>query len=97
MDEPMQERAVDEAMLDGNAVAGTLATIFGVDVTSVPGRCAHCGSMSQIGSLRAYIRAPGAVLRCGVCGQVVLRVVETVDATYMDARGAAFLRFERRG
>jgi hypothetical protein len=97
MDEPIPEPAVDEAMLDGNAVAGTLATIFGADVTNVPGRCAHCGSMSRIGTLRAYTRAPGAVLRCGVCGQVVLRVVETVEATYVDARGAAFLRFDRRG
>jgi len=26
---------------------------------------------------------------------VVLRVVETTDATYVDLRGAAYLRFER--
>jgi len=30
------------------------------------------------------------------CYGVVLRIVETAKATYLDARGAAYLRFERR-
>jgi Family of unknown function (DUF6510) len=101
MEEPMTgqeptEEPEPNPMLDGNALGGMLATIFGADVTTVPGRCAHCGSVSQIGVLRAYVRAPGAVLRCPVCVQVVLRVVETADATYLDARGAAYLRFTRQ-
>lgn len=89
------EEEASDAVLDGNALAGALASVFGVDATSVPGRCAHCGTVSMVGALRAYTRAPGAVLRCPVCGQVVLRLVQTDGALYLDARGAAFLRFDR--
>ncbi|HLY35959.1 MAG TPA: DUF6510 family protein [Candidatus Limnocylindria bacterium] len=92
-DEPADQ--VAEAVLDGNALAGALASVLGVEATSIPGRCAHCGTVSMVGALRAYTRAPGAVLRCPACGQVVLRLVETDSAVYLDARGAAFLRFDR--
>ena len=90
-DDPAAER-----VLDGNALAGRLAAIFGVDVTAVPGRCAHCSAVNPIGRLSAFVDAPGAVLRCPVCLNVVLRLVETEDAILIDARGAAYLRFERR-
>jgi hypothetical protein len=86
----------DAAVLDGNALAGPLAALFGADVTAVPGRCAHCGHVSMVGALRAYTRAPGAVLRCPHCDGIVMRIVETAEATYLDVRGAAYLRFERR-
>jgi phage FluMu protein Com len=87
----------DETPLDGNAAAGPLMAAFGSEMTMIPGRCAHCGAVSRIAELRAYVRAPGTVLRCPVCDRVVLRVVETPDATYVDARGATYLRFEPRG
>ena len=50
----------------------------------------------MVADLRAWTRAPGAVLRCPVCAGVVLRIVETDDAILVDARGASYLRFERR-
>jgi hypothetical protein len=87
--------AVDRE-LDGNALAGVLEPLFGGDVTAVPGRCAHCGTVSLLGAMRAYMGGPGAVLRCTACDGVVVRIVQTAEATYVDARGAAFLRFERR-
>ena len=90
-DDPALERE-----LDGNAVAGTLELLFGTDMTAIPGRCAHCGTVNMVGAMRVYTRAPGAVLRCPACDEVVLRVVETADATYIDATGVAYLRFERR-
>lgn len=93
-DQGQDERA--EGVLDGNATAGALSMAFGAEMTGVPGRCAHCGAVHVIGELRAYVRAPGVVLRCPVCDGIILRVVETADATYVDARGAAYLRFERR-
>jgi len=86
--------AVPEDVLDGNASAGPLAAAFGVEMTVVPGRCAHCGAVHVIGELRAYVRAPGIVLRCPACDGIILRIVETADATYVDARGAAYLRFD---
>ena len=90
------ERAgeVGAAVVDGNAVAGVLAAAFGVEMTDVPSRCAHCGTVSVVAQLRAYVRAPGTVLRCPVCSGVILRIVELPTATVVDARGAAFLRFE---
>ena len=98
-EDPTAEDTADpvaEQMLDGNALAGALAAAFGSDLSAVPGQCAHCGTVSVVGQLRAYVRAPGAVLRCPVCDGIVLRLVETDVATYIDVRGAAYLRFERR-
>ena len=85
----------DDAVLDGNAVAGVLASAFGVEMTAVPGRCTHCHKVNLVAELRAYTRAPGAVLRCPTCSGVVLRVVETPTATLVDASGIAWLRFKR--
>jgi len=86
---------VDDTTLDGNAVAGLLAATMGVEMTAVPGRCAHCHTVSVVAQMRAYTRAPGTVLRCPKCSGVVLRVVETPTATLVDASGIAWLRFER--
>ena len=94
-DEPGKDPAVDE-VLDGNAAAGLLAAAFGADMTIVPGKCTHCGAVHVVAELRAYVRAPGTVLRCPNCDGIVLRIVETDEATYVDARGAAYLRIERR-
>jgi len=93
------ERATDaqaDHVLDGNAVAGMLMAAFGSEMSAIPGQCAHCGTMSMVAELRAYTRAPGAVLRCPTCAGVVLRIVETRDAVLVDARGASYLRFARR-
>jgi len=95
MSDVTEDPMVDQ-ILDGNALAGTFEAMFGGDMTAVPGRCTHCGTVSMVGQLRAYVRAPGSVLRCPVCDGVVIRVVETAEATYVDARGATYLRFERR-
>jgi Family of unknown function (DUF6510) len=73
-----------------------LAALFGADVTVLPGKCDHCGAVHLIGELDAFVRAPGTVLRCPDCHGVILRVVETAEATYLDARGAAYLRFQRQ-
>ena len=83
-------------MLDGNAVAGLLREVFALEMTASPTRCAHCGAVGALGALLAFTRAPGVVLRCPACEQVVVRIVETAEAIYLDARGAAYLRLERR-
>src|SRR5690349_10681069 len=98
MDDRYDERAndgVEDEVLDCNALAGTIMALLGSDMSATPARCAHCGATNVMAELRAYVRAPGAVLRCPICHGVVVRVVETSDATYLDIRGAAFLRFAR--
>jgi hypothetical protein len=87
-----QNRAL---MLDGNAVAGLLYEVFGVEMTATPTACVHCGRVGAMGTLLAFTHAPGVVLRCPTCEQVMLRIVETTEAIYLDARGARYLRLER--
>ena len=84
-----------ELMLDGNAVAGMLQDIFGLEMTASPTECAHCGNVGDVGTLLAFTQGPGAVLRCPACENVMLRIVETPDAIYLDARGAVYLRLQR--
>jgi Family of unknown function (DUF6510) len=83
-------------MLDGNAVAGLLREVFALEMTASPTKCAHCGAVGALGTLLAFTQAPGVVLRCPACEQVMVRIVETADAIYLEARGAAYLRLERR-
>lgn len=91
----MRDDPAIDLVLDANAVAGLLAGLFGGDVTGTPGECAHCHTVSMVGTMRAYTRAPGIVLRCPACTQVVLRVVETPTATVVDLGGIRTLRFPR--
>lgn len=86
-----------DLVLDGNAVAGLLVEVFGVEMTEAASRCAHCGHGGEMGSLLAFTRAPGVVLRCSVCQQVIVRIVQTPHGTYVDARGAAFVRLRASG
>jgi hypothetical protein len=79
-------------MVDGNAIAGQLEQIFGHDMTTAVARCAGCATDAMIASMMAFVRGPGAVLRCPSCQSVIARIVETPTATYLDARGAMYLR-----
>ena len=84
-----------ELMLDANATAGLLFEIFGVEMTAESTEWANCGNEAEIGTLLAFTRGPGIVLRCSACENVVLRIVQTPDAIYLDARGAVYLRLAR--
>ena len=81
-----------ELMLDANATAGVLYEIFGVEMTAEPTECANCGKEEEIGTLLAFTQGPGIVLRCSGCESVILRIVQTPEAIYLDARGAVYLR-----
>ena len=85
-----------ELMLDGNAAAGMLQEIFAEEMTASPTECANCGRVGEVGTLLAFTQAPGMVLRCPACENVMLRIVQTPDATFLDARGAVYLRLQRR-
>lgn len=83
--------------LDGNALAGPLAEIFAADVSAAVSRCATCGLTGPVASLRVYDRAPGLVARCPGCEEVVLRLVRSPDAAWLDLRGAVTLRIPLGG
>ena len=82
-------------MVDGNAIAGELQEIFGRDMTMAATRCGFCAADAALGALLAFTRGPGAVLRCPSCQSTIIRVVETPSAYYVEARGAAYMRFSR--
>ncbi|MFX9038856.1 DUF6510 family protein, partial [Acinetobacter baumannii] len=62
--------------VDGNAVGGALSEYFGEDMTAAAGACGHCGAEAVIAELVVYCRAPGAVVRCRTCGDVVMVIVD---------------------
>jgi hypothetical protein len=76
--------------LDGNALAGALFDHFGHDMTGVRGSCAHCGASARVAELRVYVRAPGKVARCPVCGDVALVFVNVGEALHADLTGFRF-------
>src|SRR6266516_6461262 len=76
-----------ELMLDANATAGLLYEIFGTEMTASPTECAHCGKEGEMGTLLAFKQGPGIVLRCSSCENVVIRIIQTPEAIYLDARG----------
>lgn len=73
--------------LDGNAVAGDLFEHFGTEMTTVTGRCAHCGGRSQVAELRVYGKAPGVVVRCRFCDHVVMVVVRIAGHPRIELAG----------
>ena len=82
---------MDTTPLDGNATAGALAELFAFDATTALTTCAHCRDTRPIAGLRAYVRAPGMVLRCPSCGGVQVRLVQSTDRAWLDMRGVQAL------
>lgn len=88
----MRDDPAVDLTVDANAIAGLLMTVFEREVTMLEERCAHCGTVSVVGTLRVYLRGPGVVVRCPACAEVVLRIVETPSGTRVDLSGATHLR-----
>jgi uncharacterized protein DUF6510 len=77
--------------LDGNAVGGLLLDVFGVEMTTATGVCAHCRAVAQVAELKVYLRAPGTVVRCRSCGGVLMVFVDVRGIMCVDLRGLAKL------
>ena len=80
----MDER---DLMLDGNALGGVLAEIFAVEMTAAVGTCVVCGATGAVATLRVYVHAPGVVVRCPVCGSVLMRVVKSDGRAWVELSG----------
>ena len=61
--------------VDGNALGAMFTDLFGREVTAGHAGCGACGSVSLLGALVAYTQAPGNILRCPGCGEVLFVVV----------------------
>ena len=88
----MDAQTEGAAVYDGNTLAGPLSEVFAVELTTAAGRCRSCGTTSQVATLRVYGPAPGFVGRCPHCEDVVLRLVRTPDALWLDLSGVSALR-----
>jgi Family of unknown function (DUF6510) len=82
-----------ELKLDGNAVGGLLREVFGIEMTSADSTCASCSSVRKVGSLAVYANAPGIVVRCPGCEQVLMRIVRGRGRVWLDLTGTRCLEF----
>ena len=78
--------------LDGNAAAGLLGEIFAMEMTLAEGTCAHCGNTGPMAEVHAYLNAPGAVLRCSACEQVLMTVVRAPRHVSLNVSGLRLIR-----
>ena len=83
---------IDDTHLDGNAIGGLMLEMFGRDMTGELGCCGDCGAISPLGAVHVYGRAPGTVLRCPACTNVLM-VIARVDESYrLTFEGIAWIR-----
>jgi hypothetical protein len=80
--------------LDGNAIAGDLIEVLGVDLAATTCACAACGASGFFAEAVVYTRGPGRVARCRACGEVLVVVVRIRGITCVDVGGIAGLQTE---
>jgi hypothetical protein len=83
--------------LDGNAIGGVLAEIFGTEMTVAVGVCGTCGTTGPVAELHVYMRAPGIVVRCSTCESVLVKIVQSGRRTWLDLSGLRTLALEAPG
>ena len=86
-----------ELRLDGNAAAGLLSEVFAAEMTAAIGTCAHCGATNAIGAVWVYAHAPGTVLRCPDCTEVLMTIVRAHERLHVDVAGVRRLQFAAPG
>jgi hypothetical protein len=82
---------MDDAALDGNAIGGLLAELFGSDMTTAVSTCASCGAVSVVAELAVYMPGLGVVVRCRSCEAVLMVFVSLHGTTCTDLMGLASL------
>jgi Zn finger protein HypA/HybF involved in hydrogenase expression len=85
---------IEEMTLDGNAIGGLLGEVFAMEMTDALGTCASCGAVNEVGRVDVYIHAPGTVVRCPACEQVLMRIVRGRGRYWVDLSGVRRLEFK---
>ena len=89
----MDDAAMDDAdaTLDGNAIGGLLASVFGAEMTTAVGTCGSCGAVTMVAELPVYLTEIGTVVRCRSCESVLMVFVSVRGITCVDLMGLASL------
>ena len=77
--------------LDGNGAAGRLSEVFALEMTGARGRCDTCGNVGALAEARAFLDAPGVVIRCRACESVLLVLVRGDDRYWLGVSGMTWL------
>ena len=85
----MDDAAVDDYALDGNAIGGLLASVFGTEMTTATGTCGSCGAVTMVAELPVYLTEIGTVVRCRSCYSVLMVFTEIRGITCVDLMGLA--------
>jgi hypothetical protein len=87
----MTPPVADLTALDGNAIGGLLYEVFGKEMTTAVGVCAHCGSRRQAAEALVYLRAPGTVVRCRDCTGLLMVFTRYREMVCVDLTGLSDL------
>lgn len=82
-----------EMKVDGNAIGGLLREIFTMEMTAAETTCAGCGAVNAVGRVDVYMQAPGVVVRCPACEQILMLIVRGRGRYWVDLRGVRRLEF----
>ena len=89
---------MNDRTLDGNALGGPLDDVFAFEITTARCTCEGCGAVRDVGALRVYADAPGVVVRCPDCDDVVLRFMrDDNNRVWLDMRGVRVLQIQTAG
>jgi Family of unknown function (DUF6510) len=77
--------------VDGNAIGGILYQVFGREMTMAKAECGHCGARGPLAECEVYLGGPGVVVRCRVCHNIVMVLVEVREMTCIDLSGLSEL------
>ena len=79
--------------IDGNAIGGMLYHVFGGEMTMAQAECGRCGARGPLAECEVYLGGPGVVVRCRVCQNIGMVLVEVRDIMCVDLRGLRELAF----
>jgi Family of unknown function (DUF6510) len=75
--------------LDGNALAGLFAEVFGKEMTSTVITCRTCGTAAPIGGTVVYPNPMAAIVRCRNCTQLLILITQIHGVSCVDMLGVA--------
>jgi hypothetical protein len=79
--------------LDGNAIGGMLYHAFGREMTMAQAECGRCERRGPLAECEVYLGGPGVVVRCHVCHDIVMVLVEVREMMCVDLGGLSSLEF----